>query len=358
MASIATAGLLDAIRAEPASTIAVERQSVLQGNDALECCRLVLGLLSQPGAATADSPALFMVAAAAPYAFPAWGRPFAESVSPMTDGVWRLGLVNGQSLIFAMTNQHDDAAICRMHSLLAHLPDVSAVLLDGRLLQTWRGNKQQYDVTLMATGYHSAPVAMIHPFSYLDDARLIRDQSQALQTLRVFALPGGQPAWQHLLHPPINWRELTADENQRLGQVCLMLNQHERLILDKWAQLERQMQHLRAQPDCWLVDYEIESPISLILREGDPRWRENDDNFLLNWPDAGLWSTQLKGSSNPPPLHDYRDTIPDFPAVLRDRFIGRLFYCVCSFASLSWRDIAAIGGVGFDLTVRYQFWTR
>lgn len=287
MASIATAGLLEAIRAEPASTTAVEHQSVLQGNGALDCCRLVLALLSQPGATNADLPVLLMVAATAPYAFPEWGHPFVN-LSPFTDGVWRLKLANGQSLIFAMSNRHDDAAIRRMHSLLVHVPDISAVLVDGQLVQTWHGGKRQYNVDLPAKECHAAPVAMIHPCSYLDDARLILDQSQARQTLRVFASPDGLPAWQHLLHPPINWRELTTEENQRLGKVCLMLNQHERLILDKWTQLEQQMQHLRAQPDCWFVDYEIECPIELVLREDDPRWRENDDNLLLSWPYDGV----------------------------------------------------------------------
>ncbi len=139
--------------------------------------------MSQPGGDSVDSPVLFLVAAPTPYVFPVWVRPLVQNVSPITEGVWRLRLVNGQALIFAMTSLHDDAAICRMHALLAHLPDVSAVLLDAQLVQTWRGPKQQYDMDLTATGYNTVPVAMIHPCSYLDDASLIRDQSRAAQKL-------------------------------------------------------------------------------------------------------------------------------------------------------------------------------
>lgn len=357
MTSAATNCLLNAIRAEPASTIAIECSSGYRRNDMTDCCRQVLALMSQPGGDSVDSPVLFLVAAPTPYVFPVWVRPLVQNVSPITEGVWRLRLVNGQALIFAMTSLHDDAAICRMHALLAHLPDVSAVLLDAQLVQTLRGPKQQYDVDLTATGYNTVPVAMIHPCSYLDDASLIRDQSRARQTLRVFALPNGELTWQPLLYPSLNWRELTVEENQRLVQVCLQLNQHEGLILDKWQMLERQMQRLRAEPGCWFNDYEIECPIDLVLRDDDPRWRESDDNFLLRWPYDGIWSPLLKGEPNNPAPHDYRDAIPDLPAVLQEQFIGRLFYCACSFASLSWRDIAAIGEVQFDLTIRYQCWS-
>ena len=355
MKSHATGRILDAIRATPSCTIAVDSPLSKWQHTAIDRCRPVLQLLSLPADGSQSSPVLLMLPAEPPYVFPEWLKPLMHDLVPVTDGVWRFKLLNGQPVICSVTNRIGDAAISWMTSLLIHLPDISAVLTDCQLVKHWDEPEWRDCSCFVEFGLDKVPLAIMHSCRWLEDAVQAREHCSVRQTLRVFTDGDGQPAWQPLLHPWVDWRQLTPEEIQRLGQVCLMINQYERLILEKWALLERQMQTLRAVPGCWFVDYEIECPISFLLRTDEPRWREDDDNILLSWPDASGWSASVEDFLDGTP-HDYRDAIPDLPAVLQDRFIGRLFYSVYCHSSLSWRDIAAIGGVWFDLTVQYQHW--
>ena len=353
MKSPATDRIIDAILATSSCTIAVD--SPFRRHNAIDRCRPVLQLLSLPTDDIQFSPVLLMLPADPPYVFPAWLKPLVRDLEPVTDGVWCFKLLNGQAVICSVTNRTGDAAISWMTSLLMHVPDISAVLTDCQLVKHWQ-KTEQYDCVCFAEfGLENAPLAIMHSYRFLNEAVEIGEQCTTEQSLRVFMDSDGQPAWQPLLHPWIDWRQLTPEESQRLGQVCLMINQYERLILEKWALLEQQMHTLLAAPGCWFVDYEIECPISFVLREDDPRWRADDDNFLLSWQDAYMASVDDYLPDEP--LCDYRDWILDLPHVLQDRYVGRMFYCVYNLTSLSWRDIAAIGSVWFDLKVSYQFWS-
>ncbi|MDI1232450.1 MAG: hypothetical protein PSU93_15025 [Methylobacter sp.] len=149
---------------------------------------------------------------------------------------------------------------------------------------------------------------------------------------------------------------LSAQDAERLLQLNRHLTKLQDFLNAQELAISPVLAGKEADPDDPMADYEIETVLHYTLREDDPEWSEDSDNFMTQR------ESSLKGaarSSSEP--DDWREYLPSMEAINTEPHCW-LFHDLYDHSygltspKVPLRDCLRLGEVWVDIVIRQQYW--
>ncbi len=195
------------------------------------------------------------------------------------------------------------------------------------------------------------------PFDLLAELKDIRERIETMD--RAFLKARGELYRLTRHDAPARLRsiDLPQAEQDQLHQINHQLEQITQHIGGAATQIGGELDRRLADPSDRLWDYEMEAKVSLVLRETDPAYSEDSDNFLAQL-DLFLFERKRPGSGWEISGSEWPDGYAFEPMAHGRMFHELLHHSDGSNGRLpvNLTDILRIGGVWCDLTVIHQFY--
>ncbi|RBQ32049.1 hypothetical protein CRU92_04575 [Arcobacter sp. FW59] len=106
-----------------------------------------------------------------------------------------------------------------------------------------------------------------------------------------------------------------------------------------------------------LDDYEIEIKISFILKDSDPKYKENDDNIITKIKEymTNISDDKYKKTSSYIWSENHNEFFGREHHQMKDEYHCWWYHCLYDHNNLSFKDILRIGRIWSDIKVYYQY---